>query len=406
MSEQADVVVVGAGLAGLVCAADLQRRGLETVLLESAERVGGRVATDVVDGFRCDVGFQLLNPAYPAVGRLVDTGALGLRSFRAGVHVRRGGAGVRLGDPRRAPGLLLDTLRSGMLDPRELAGLARWLAPVLAGRPGRRTQGADATLSETWDRLGVDGPLRHRVLEPFLSGVLADDSGGASDRYVRLVVRSFLLGVPGVPAEGMQALPAQLASRLLAPPRLGTPVRAVSAQRVSTDAGDIRAGAVVVATDGPAAHDLDLVAPVRTGGLTTWWWSVPEPLGTDRLLRVDGEGGPVANTADLSAVAPSYAPAGRSLVQATALSHHELGDDDVRAEMSRLWDTDAARWELVVRHHVPHALPLTAPPLRLRPPLAARDEVVVTGDHRETPSLQGALVAGRRAAQVVVSCLR
>ena len=76
-----DVVVVGAGLAGLQCARLLEQHGLDVVVLEASDGVGGRVRTDVVDGFRCDRGFQVLNPAYPELRRSVDVPALGLQKI-------------------------------------------------------------------------------------------------------------------------------------------------------------------------------------------------------------------------------------------------------------------------------------------------------------------------------------
>ncbi len=216
MVERTDVVVVGAGLAGLACVTELQRRGVEARLLEASDAVGGRVRTDVVDGHLCDVGFQLLNPAYPALRELVDLDALDLQPFAAGVRVRRRGGVATLGDPRREPRLLPATLRSGLLRPRELAGLARWAVPVLGGE--KRIMGlTDESLAASLDAAGVRGPLRRQVLEPFLAGVLADDSGATSSRYARLLVRWFLLGAPAVPAVGMRALPAQLAARLHRP---------------------------------------------------------------------------------------------------------------------------------------------------------------------------------------------
>jgi phytoene dehydrogenase-like protein len=59
------VLVVGAGLSGLACAQRLAAAGLEVRVLEASDAVGGRVRTDVIDGFRCDRGFQLVNPSYP-----------------------------------------------------------------------------------------------------------------------------------------------------------------------------------------------------------------------------------------------------------------------------------------------------------------------------------------------------
>ncbi|MGQ2911544.1 NAD(P)/FAD-dependent oxidoreductase [Aeromicrobium sp.] len=409
MAERTDVVVVGAGLAGLACAARLQRRGIDARLLEAADDVGGRVRTDVVDGHLCDVGFQLLNPAYPALRDLVDLEALDLKPFAAGVRVRRGASVATIGDPRREPGLLASTLRSGLLRPRELAALARWAAPILGGEK-RIMSRADDTLAESLDSAGVRGPLRRQVLEPFLAGVLADDTGATSSRYARLLVRWFLLGTPAVPGDGMRALPAQLAAGLQRPAETG--VRVVGVDRspqgttVRTGSGSIEARAAVVATDVHDAAGLEAVPEVPpVGGLVTWWFSAPTGMPQDRLLVVDGERGPVVNTAVVSAAAPGYAPPGRDLVQVTALAGAGLSDAATLAQAARLWGTDVGAWDLLVRHDVGRALPRALAPLQLRRPADVGGGVFVCGDHRETPSIQGALTSGTRAADEVAAAL-
>src|SRR3954468_20453441 len=101
----AEVIVVGAGVAGLRCGAELEAAGVDVRVLERADAVGGRVRTDVVDGFRCDRGFQLLNPAYPAARRPLAVSALQLRQFGAGALVRRDRGLVVVADPRREPRL-------------------------------------------------------------------------------------------------------------------------------------------------------------------------------------------------------------------------------------------------------------------------------------------------------------
>ena len=78
------VVVVGAGLAGLACAIRLQQEGLEVSVLEASDGVGGRVRTDLVEGFRLDRGFQVLLTAYPETRRMLDAAALDLRTFLPG----------------------------------------------------------------------------------------------------------------------------------------------------------------------------------------------------------------------------------------------------------------------------------------------------------------------------------
>ena len=208
----------------------------------------------------------------------------------------------------------------------------------------------------------------------------------------------------------MRALPAQLAGSLTRPAETG--VRVVGIDRTSagvtvrTEAGTIDARAVVVATDVDDATELGVVpsdAPV--GGLVTWWFSTPPGLPQDRLLVVDGDRGPVVNSAVVSAAAPSYAPPGRDLVQVTTLAGAGLSDAAALAEASRLWRTDVADWDLLVRHDVVRALPRAVAPRHLRRPSELGGGVFVCGDHRDTPSIQGALASGQRAAGDVARAL-
>ncbi|TIC84894.1 FAD-dependent oxidoreductase [Nocardioides sp. GY 10113] len=407
----AEVLVVGAGVAGLRCAAELHEAGVDVRVLERSAAVGGRIRTDVVDGFRCDRGFQLLNPAYPAVRRYVDVPALRLRQFGAGALVRREGALATVADPRRAPRLVVPTLRSGLISPREVAALARWLAPVLT-RPRSVLEAPDTTLSAALTEAGVTGPLRRELLEPFLAGVLADAEGVTSATFARLLLRSFALGAPGVPEDGMRSLPEQLARPL--GDRVTTGIEVVGvragAAGVEVDAGDRtwRAEAVVVAVGGEAVARLTPLPPVPTKSLTTWWFAsdaAPAPLP---LIAVDGRRrGPVQNALELTSAAPSYAPAGHHLVEATTLargtdSSEEAAEGEVRAHLAEIYGIDTRAWRLVIRHHVPHALPSQPPPLSARQPVELSDRLLVAGDHRDTGSIQGALVSGTRAAHALL----
>ena len=247
------IVVVGAGLAGLACAQRLTAAGLEVVVLEAADAVGGRVRTDEIDGFRCDRGFQLINPAYPALRRVVDLDQLDLRSFGAGVVVAGVDGRSVLADPRRLPRLLPATLRSPVGSLRERVAFVRWALSCLL--PVRRQLAApDLRLADALDRAGISGELRTAVLDPFLAGVLADWEGTTSATFVRLLMRSFLLGSPAVPSTGISRLPELLAASLPAGTvRLDQRVIDVGAEHVRTADEEIRAEAGVVATAPRAA---------------------------------------------------------------------------------------------------------------------------------------------------------
>ncbi len=404
-----DVVVVGAGLSGLRCAQALGRAGLDVMVLEASDMVGGRIRTDRIDGFLVDRGFQLLNPAYPAVRRWVDVDALGLQAFGAGVVARTERGRTVLGHPLREPALVPQTLRAVASRPREVAALARWAAPLLRPRPRSPLSDvlasrADVDRRTALDRAGVDGLLR-RVVDRFFAGVLLEDDGSTADRFALLLAWMFARGVPSLPRQGMAALPAQLAASLGDRVRLLERAHLVSGTTVTTETGTWSARHVVVATDAARAADLTGVTAPTTKGVVTMWWSAPESPDTD-LLHVDARrtpAGPLVNAAVVSRAAPSYAPPGRHLVEGSALLGPGRDADEpvMRRHAGDLLGTDPSAWEVVARHEVPDALPAQPAPYSAGRPVQV-GEVVVCGDHRDTGSIQGALVSGQRAAEAVL----
>ncbi|WP_195849110.1 NAD(P)/FAD-dependent oxidoreductase [Arsenicicoccus cauae] len=406
-----DVIVVGAGLAGLRCATELQAHGLDVLVLEASDRVGGRIRTDQVDGFLCDRGFQVLNPSYPRIRADTDLDALGLQPFGRGAGVMHDRGRSLVADPIRHPGRLLDTITSGYLDPGELLGLARWVIPAL-GRVERLAAAPDAGWGMTLDQAGVTGRLRREVLDRFLAGVILEGDGTSSTTYVQLLIRAFVLGTPGLPRRGMAALPGQLADRLGDRVSFRERVNRVRKQGdhavVETQARTLRARRSVVAVSPQEVGTLTPLPRVATKGLVTWWFAADaRPTDLDMLiLDARRDAGGLVNTAVVSNAAPSYAPRGRHLVQATAVMAMGVPtESELRRRLSEIYACDADAWQLVVRHDVPDALPVQPPPLTLRQPVDVDEVTMVCGDHRDTGSIQGALASGLRTARRVLAHL-
>ncbi len=403
----ADVVIVGAGLAGLAAARTLRAGGAEVVVVEAADRVGGRVATDVVDGFLIDRGFQVLNAAYPEVASVVDVDALRLQTFDRGVAVSTGGRRHLLADPRGHPRGIVATATAPVGSTRAKLALAAMTARDLA-RP-RRPVGTDRTTAAELARWGMGGAMSERLWYPFLSGVFLEDGLETSARLFHLFWHSFATGRIGLPAEGMGALASQLASGLPADRLLlGEPVRRVRADGVNlAGGGRLTARAVVVAADPASASSLLPGLPVPSlRGVTTFYHRAEvSPLGA-AVLVLDGEERLIANTAVVSDVAPSYAPAGSSLVATSVVGAPDAtAEPEVRRRLASLCGCDTSGWELVAVRRVPGALPAFPAGRPLRRTVRLGDGCYVCGDHRDTPSIQGALVSGRRAGQAVLEDL-
>jgi phytoene dehydrogenase-like protein len=404
-----DVVVVGAGLSGLAAARQLCLHGLDVAVLEASDAVGGRVRTDHVDGLLLDRGFQLYNPAYPEAARVLDHAALDLRAFVPGVVALTETGPVRLGDPRRRPRWAPDALpaRSGSLPAKLRFAAYAWRASRTPARDLEST--TDFSTEVALRSAGVDDALLETVLRPFLAGVFLEDRLDTSRRFLDLVLTSFVRGTPCVPAGGMQAIPDQLHRSL--PPgtvRLGERVVSAGSGTVRTASTELAARAVVIATDPPAAASLLPGLDIADGrSVTTWYFLADGDPGRlaegQPVLTVDAEG-PVLSTVVLTHAAPTYASGGRTLVSASALGVHEDAEREVlvRARLAHLYGVGTSRWEHVATYPIPYALPSMPPPLMVRKPVALGDGLFVAGDHRDTSSIQGAMVSGRRAADAVV----
>ncbi|BBZ44087.1 NAD(P)/FAD-dependent oxidoreductase [Mycobacterium parmense] len=409
MAAGPDVLVIGAGLAGLRCAGVLAAAGRDVRVWEAGDDVGGRVRTDEVDGFLCDRGFQVLNPAYPELERSVDVAALRLQTFRAGVAIRRQLGAALLVHPLREPALVPRMLASGAVRPREALALARWALPAL--RPAKlKSRRDDDTLRRSLDRCGAHGELR-RTVDRFLAGVLLDDSGGTSNAFGLLLARMFLFGVPGLPAGGMRSLPRRLAEPLAGRISLNHKMTHFEhgGGRWTVHGPETTTARDVVVATGPVTAAALTGAPTpATHAVVTDWWAADEAPPGPPMLWVDSRSdppGPVVNTAVISAAAPTYAPPGRHLISASAL----LGPDRaappetaMRRHAAEILGIDGGRWESVTRHVVEHALPAQPPPLAVRRPVHIRDGLWWCGDHRDTASIQGALVSGRRTAEALL----
>jgi phytoene dehydrogenase-like protein len=403
----ADVVVVGAGLAGLAAARRLHAAGVRVLMCEAADEVGGRVRTDDVDGYRLDRGFQVFLPSYPEVRATVDVAALRLRSFTRGAIAVTRDRRFHLAPPWRGGDAVAGVARFAASHPKDALLLAAMSGQDLL----RADTDTDVTTETELMRLGLSAHTLDEIMRPFLAGVFLDPSLATSGRLFHLIWRSFLRGGGALPAAGMRALPRQLAAGLPGDAvRTDTAVAAVSGTTVRlADGGTVTGRAVVVATEGDTAATLLPAVPAPGWhGVTTWYFSAPAAPIDQPTLVLDGTDPLLANTAVISNVAPEYAPDGHALVAVSVPDR--VADTDLesglRERLARLYECDTGDWTTLARYAIPHALPVFPPGRPLRSPVRVGERQYVCGDHRDTPSIQGALVSGRRAADAVLADLR
>ena len=400
------MVVVGAGLAGLAAARHLEAAGRRVTVLEAGSAAGGRMRTDSVDGWHFDRGFQVFDTGYPEPRRLLtdsDRDALDLQMLPNGARISIDGKFHRVGDPRVHPADGLAAVTAPIGTARDKAALAALLWRAYTTRGDRLLDRPDATAFDAFRAAGISEKMIDRLLRPFLSGVLLEAELSTSSRYVNLVLRSFTRGRQVLPSAGIGAIAAALAAPL-ADLRLATPVEQVKPEEVIAGGERLRAQAVVVAVDPPHVTALlpDRLPPARMRAVATVYFAADEsPTAGDGSLCIGG--GPLTNAVVLTDSVPSYAPPGRSLISVSTLDPY-LPVTAMRRLLAEWFGPRVAEWEELWRYEITAALPAADPPVgRLRKPVRLEPGLYVCGDHRDSPSQQGALVSGRRAAEAVLS---
>src|SRR5579871_3173687 len=354
MSGNPDVYIVGAGLAGLCCARELQDKGVSFQILEASDGIGGRVRSDVVDGYILDRGFQVLLTAYPEARRRMDYQRLELKSFLPGALSWYAGRMNRLVDPWRTPNAWGAAFRSGfgtLLDKLRIARLRTRVRGTSIEQIFRRP---DRSTAESLEAEGFSKEMIHRFFRPFLGGILLDGELKSSSRMFEFVFKMLAEGDTAVPARGMGAIAEQLAEKLPAGSvRLNAHVDELHGNEVTLTGGEkLQGRAIVVAAEGPAAAHLVGEVEPASRSVSCFYYETDEAPMADPMLLLNGDGaGPVNNFAVMSRVAPSYATTGKNLVSATVLGNQKLTEAQLSgfiiAQMKNWFGKVASSWRLL-----------------------------------------------------------
>jgi phytoene dehydrogenase-like protein len=407
-----DAIIIGGGLAGLACARRLHAAGRTILLLEAADRVGGRIRTDQVDGYLLDHGFQVLQTAYPEARRQLDYAALNLRAYAPGAMVRLDGRWHILADPIRMPRRIGSTLAAPIGTWPD-----RWRLLRMAWRVSRTPladlfQEPEMATMDFLKASGFSSAFIDQFFVPFFGGVCLDSHLQASSRVFQYVLRMFVQGEAALPARGMEEIPRQLAAELPADAiQTNTRVVSIETQRVALASGDtITADRLILATPLPETRRLlGVQGKQRSYGETCFYFAMDHPPVRDPFLALNGDGdGPITIVAFPSLVSPQYAPSGKTLMAAIALDRTmqptpiDLGA--VANQMVRWFGPAAAHWRhlktIRIRHALPDQRPPTANPYRLPP--APASWIRFCGETESLPGIQWALMSGRRTAEAVL----
>jgi len=414
------VVIVGAGLAGLACARELQRAGIYYLLLDASDRPGGRLKTDIVEGFRLDRGFQVLFTAYPNADEVVDFDTLELGTFEKGAGIYDGGQTVYLA-PKASFFDRLKLLKTHILSLHDLKLLMAWGQKADAMSMAEISRLNDETAHDALRHFGFSDDFIRKFARPFYGSVFADDELKTSKRQLEFVTKMIAEGQTGLPKDGMEAIPRQMAAELHRYLfRMGSRVSElvykdgyVSGVRLDTSE-TIEAAAVVVATEADEASRLTGLSTVEGyNSSTTVYFETPVACAPTASIVLNGTGhGRVLEVVPVSQAQPSYAPPGRHLAAATMVG--EAPEDD--ATLAKLVQDEVApwfpqgnvgRWHFLGAYRVRYHQMLQTPGVLARLPqnTTERPGLYFAGEFTENASIDGAIRSGVSCGQALVSDL-
>lgn len=410
-----DTLIIGAGIAGLSAARVLQENGLSCLVLEATDQVGGRVKTDQVDGFLLDHGFQILLTAYPEAQKLLDYPALELHEFFNGASIWMEDNFQKVADPWRHPVEGIQSIYSAVGTLKDKLKVAELREKLLRMSNAECMSEPETTTEAFLKDFGFSQQMIQNFFRPFFSGIFLEPNLATSSRLFKFIFRMFSKGTAVLPANGMGAIPQQMAATLLpGSVRLNAPVAELSPGAVRLSNGEIiTAKTVLLATDAFSASRLlpDLKIPEFNAVHCLYFSAITSPIN-EPILVLNGTGeGLVNNLCVPNLVASHYAPAGKHLISVTVLGQQPDPDAlfaHVKSELIHWFGEQVAEWQPLKRYFIPQALPrVTLPEQSLRPhELRVEQGLYLCGDYLDTPSLNGAMESGQRAAEAILQELK
>jgi phytoene dehydrogenase-like protein len=404
------VIIIGAGIAGLTCAKYLRDRGIQSLILEASDGVGGRVRTDKYEGFLLDRGFQILLTAYPEAQKLLNYESLDLKAFKSGAMIRdiqKNDFSV-MTNPFKEPASILSSLTSNV---GSLADKLRVLRLIMDTGNIQEEIFENQSVS-TIDYLrdyGFSDSMIQQFFKPFFGGVFLENELTTSANFFKYIFGKFYEGDAVIPAQGIQKIAEQIAEKLyIGTVKLNTKVVKIDGNRVYLENGDRLYGEkIILATDGFQADKLLGKIPDRKFNATTctYFSANKSPLKENMLVLNPNRASVVHNLCVPSDIASGYAPEGKSLISVSTqgfdLQDENESAKNIKRELTTWFGKEVETWEHLKTYHIPQALPTFDNAQNGMNNLKLSDILYQCGDTTAYPSLNAAMATGRKVAEMI-----
>ncbi len=403
--------IIGAGVSGLIAANVLEQNGYSPVIIEATDSVGGRVKTDIIDGYQLDHGFQVLLTAYPAAQKYLDLESLDLQKFLPGASIFKKGKQVVIGDPLRDISLLFPTLFSGIGTFSDKLKILR-----LNNRLKKKTVSdifsdkEQSTLSYLID-IGFSNQMITQFFKPFFSGIFLESRLETSSRMFEFVYKMFGEGYAALPKAGIAAIPKQLTQNLKTTAfKFNTKVTSIKDGKiVLLDNKILKSHFTIVATDASNLISNLKDQPTVWKSCDTLYFETENRVISNPLIGLIPENNTLINNIFYHTSVETHVVAKKELLSVTVIDSHNLSNEEliehVKRELQQHCGIDSCKF--IKQYHIPMALPKLNDLQYEMLPSETRltSGVFLAGDTQLNGSLNAAMISGERAALGVIETL-
>jgi protoporphyrinogen oxidase len=403
--------IIGAGISGLIAAQILENHGYHPIIIEASSTVGGRVKSDIVNGYTLDHGFQVLLTSYPAAKKYLNYEALDLQKLLPGATLFKNGKAQTIGDPLRSLSLLFPTLLSNVGTLSDKIKILKLNALLKKKKNALIFQTEEKTTLQYLKDFGFSDDIITDFFKPFFSGIFLETELETSSRMFEFVYKMFGNGLAVIPKEGMQAIPNQLKSNLKNTHfKFNSPVKEVKDRRIILeDESILESNITIIATDASA-----LISNLKNQG-TDWkscdtlYFETKKSVINKPLIGLISDKNMLVNNIFYHTSVATLNKTKKELLSATVVKRHQLNEKDLIDKVVEELHSKCGISDITFlkRYQIKKALPKLT---NLQYEISStetklKSSIFLAGDQLLNASLNAAMIAGERAAMGVIQTL-
>ena len=404
VNKKTDIVIIGAGIAGLACAMKLKKNNRNFIIIEQSDRVGGRVGSIKENEYIFDLGFQVYNTEYYKTNSLLNLKELKLKVFKPGASIYNGRRFEILSDPFRDPSTIFETFFSGMTtfkDKIKILTLKRALSSYCISED----QSEDMTTLKYLKSYGFSNKIINGFFKPFFSGIFLENQLETSSKFFKNVFSNFNKGYAAVPVNGMQAIPDQMVKNLNPHNLLlgNKVIEAKNPEKIVLENNEIIEAKYMVLTGG--SNSLVNNHIVEFNSVRTFYFSSRVKVKHSKYINLFPYDSLINNIAILSSVSENYSPEGNTLFSITIiesdLSKSEL-IDIIQDKLSTYYGDEKSNYIFMKEINIKQAtIKQKTGYFDLK--IEDKKNILFAGDYTTYGSIEGAVVSGIKTAEKLIS---